>query len=290
MNRDNVKTVLVLGASGKVGRLLRAVWSAQPPQGLRPLYQFRSGPAAPDTAIWAPGDPVQRLGSVDRVIALWGVTSGDADALAQNTRLAITAMQIAQQTGADRVLHCSSVAVYAPADHPLTETDRIAPTNPYGQAKADMERAVLAHAPTGAHPCCLRIGSVAGAESLAASVAAHRTGTSTTPLTLDQFANGHGPERSYIAPSDLAQALAALCRIPLQSLPKALNLAAPQPVTMNQLLTAAQIPFAWRPAPTSARQSAVLDTTRLSTLVPFDQNAGDPDRIVQDWLQWDAAT
>lgn len=277
------KTVLVLGASGRVGRLLRAVWSDRPPQGLRILYQYREDPPPGGDCIrFAPGDPTGPLGHVDAILSLWGVTSGDDQALAANTDLALEAMRIARDTGADRVLHASSIAVYAPSDQPLAEDAPVDPPNAYGAAKAAMEKAVAsASAP---RSCCMRIGSVAGAESLAASVDVYLAETK-TPV-LHRFGSGHGPARSYIAPYDLAKAIVALVHCPRADLPAVLNIGAARPVTMDALLTAANIPFDWRPAPDGARETAVLNTGRLHRITPLPQDDGDPDRIARDWLKW----
>ncbi len=287
MTGQDVKTILVLGASGKVGRLLRAVWSAEPPQGLRVIYQFRNAaPDAADCIRFAPGDPTDNLSPVDTVLSLWGVTSGDAQALAANTDLALEAMRIARATGADRVLHASSIAVYAPSDTPLGEDNPVGAPNAYGAAKADMETAIRSE--TCPRSCSLRIGSVAGAESLAASVDTYQAAASKTPLILHRFASGHGPARSYIAPSDLARAIAALALCPLDDLPEAVNIGAARPVTMDALLQAAGIPFDWQPAPEGAREIAVLNTSRLHRLAPLPRDDGDPDHIVRDWLHWRA--
>lgn len=285
MTGQDEKTVLVLGASGKVGRLLRAVWSDRPPQGLRILYQFRTDPPpGPDCIRFAPGDPVDRLGHVDAILSLWGVTAGDEKALSSNTDLGLEAMRIARATGADRVLHSSSIAVYAPSDGALTEDDTIDAPNPYGTAKAAMETAVQSDADP--RSCCLRIGSVAGAESLAASTDTYLA-ENRIP-TLHRFVSGHGPARSYIAPSDLARAIETLMRCPLADLPEALNVGAAQPVTMDALLTAAGVPFDWQPAPDGARETAVLNTDRLHRLAPLPRDDGDPEHIARDWMKWRA--
>ncbi len=287
MTVQDTKTVLVLGASGKVGRLLRAIWTAEPPAGLRVIYQFReTPPESPNCIRFTPGDPAGGLGRIDAILSLWGVTSGDDRALAANTDLALEAMRIARATGADRVLHASSIAVYAPSDAPLGENDPTGAINPYGAAKAAMETAVRSESDP--RSCCLRIGSVAGAESLAASVDTYLAAKAKTPPTLHRFASGQGPARSYIAPSDLAGSIEALLRCPLAQLPEVLNVGASQPVTMDALLTAAGIPFEWQPAPKGAREIAVLNTERLHRITAQRHDDGDPGRIVADWLKWKA--
>ena len=282
-----MKTLLVLGASGKVGRLLRSIWSAHPPTGLRVLYQFRD--AVPnDTGClrFAPGEPVETLGPIDAVLALWGATAGSDAALAVNSDLALEAMRIARAGGADRVLHSSSIAVYAPSDRPLSENDLIAAPNAYGVAKSMMETVVRSDADP--RSCALRIGSVAGAESLAASVDTYLAAKNKTPLNLHRFSSGKGPVRSYIAPSDLAQIIETLALRPLGEIPDSLNIGSARPVTMDALLTATDIPFDWKPAPDGAREYAVLNTDRLHELVALPATDSDPARIVRDWLTWRA--
>ncbi|CUH64824.1 NAD dependent epimerase/dehydratase family protein [Thalassovita gelatinovora] len=287
MTGQRTKTLLVLGASGKVGRLLHAIWSAHPPSGLRVLYQFRNATSDDaDCVQFSLGDPVGRIGPVDAVLSLWGVTSGDNNTLAMNSELANEAMRIARATGADRVLHSSSIAVYAPSDRPLNETDPVAAPNAYGVAKSAMENAV--RSVTGPRSCALRIGSVAGAESLATSVDAYLAASAKAPLSLHRFRSGHGPARSYIAPSDLAQVVEALTLCPIGDLPGILNVGSAKPVTMDALLTAADIPFDWQPAPIGAREYAVLNTDRLHDLVPLPKADSDPARITRDWLKWRA--
>lgn len=268
------KRILVLGTSGRVGRLVRMAWDRQPPQA-QLILQSRHGPGVH----WQPGQP-NPFGMVDAVIALWGVTPGRNADLSQNTALALAAQQIAQDCGAGRVLHCSSIAVYAPKVGPLTETDPTGDVNPYGSAKRKMEHA-LATAP-GPARTVLRIGSVAGAESLAAAI---RQGWSDTPqpVTLDRFADGKGPARSYIAPSDLARVLVQLAGHP-GPLPEVLNVGAPAPVHMESLLGAAQHPFVWQEAPPTARQYATMDCTKLAELTGLDMSAADPAHIMHDWL------
>lgn len=276
------KNLLVLGASGRVGTLLRAVWDQASPRNTRILYQYRdiSDRTDPQSIGFCPGDDPEIFGTLDAVISLWGNISNDAAALLANTTLALEAQRIADCCQAGRVLHASSIAVYAPNPAPLEETDLIAAAAPYGQAKAAMEAALLSH--QNPPNCCLRIGSVAGAESLAAALA----NPSGQPMILDQFENGSGPSRSYIAPSDLADVLAQLCDLDLALLPAALNLGAPKPVTMDQLLLASGAAFSWRPAPETARQIAVLDTTLLCRLVTFAAKASDPNWITADWHRW----
>lgn len=267
------KRILVLGSTGRVGRLLQLVWAQNPPKDVELLLQSRDGSGI----CWQPGQEVP-FGAVDAVISLWGVTHG-AD-LERNTELALAAQAVGAQCGAARVLHCSSVAVYAPKDGALQENDPTVPTNPYGQAKLAMEQALTQA--DGPQAVCLRIGSVAGAESLAANMRKGWDGAAET-LTLDRFPDGKGPARSYIAPSDLARALMVLATA--STLPSRINVGATEPVFMEDLLNAAQHPMQWRKAPEQARQYAVMDCTRLAELVDLPLAASMPDHIIRDWMK-----
>ena len=270
------KRILVLGSTGRVGRLLRLAWDQNPPEGVELILQSRDVSGVK----WQSGQP-NPFGRVDAVIALWGVTHGDPDALAMNATLALAAQDIATECKATRVLHCSSIAVYAPSPAALREDDPTQPTNPYGQAKLRMEHSLQTAA--GPSPTCLRIGSVVGAESLAASIRQGWEGGAPV-VTLDQFEDGKGPARSYIAPSDLARIMIALA-LHDGVLPFALNVGAPKPVFMEDFLAAAGHPMAWRNAPDGARQYAVLSCDRLKSLVDLPAGMSDPAHLVQDWLR-----
>ncbi|WP_232796406.1 NAD-dependent epimerase/dehydratase family protein [Roseovarius salinarum] len=212
---------------------------------------------------------MHELPRCDTVIALWGRTAGTPEHLADNTVLAHVARDIARARGARRVLHFSSMAVYGPGTD-WKETDAPAPAADYARAKRAMEQAVAEFADDGIAHCCLRMGNLAGADSLAAAMSGRAR------VTLDRFAEGTGPERSYLCPADLARALAALAALPHEALPGLLNLAAPTPVAMENILEAADQSFAWRPAPDGAVQRLTMDTTRLRGLLPGLELSSEP--------------
>ena len=268
MNADPQKRLLVLGATGAVGTLLRQVWSIDPPEHTHVIWQART--AQPGMIPFRPGAATDVFGKVDTVLSLWG---GPTD-LPANRTLAIEAQRIGSETGADRVLHASSIAAYLPQISALREEDPLGNSNAYGMAKTEMEHAVQV-AP-GPRRCCLRLGSVAGAESLARALAEDNL------IRLHQFASGHGPLRSYIAPADLAKVVLGLTHLPLNDLPQALNVGAPHPVRMEALLATANRAFHWSPAPDTARETAILDTSLLQSLVPLAPNSADPAAIVAD--------
>ncbi len=272
-----------MGATGAVGGALHAAWADAAPAGLRPLWQSRRD-AAPGWLRWAPLDgPRPDLPPLEAVVVLSGVTPGADAPLSDNAALALAGLEAAAAAGARHVFLASSQAVYAPAGRPLTESDPIAPPTPYGMAKAEMEDAAArwrdAAGPAAPGVTCLRIGNVAGADMLGRRMAAG------LPVTLDRFADGCGPERSYIGAGGFARVLESLLEAALagRELPFALNLAAPRPVAMEGLLRAWGCDWTWRRAPAGARQSVTLDVgplCRLHRFGPRDSAAG---QMVAEW-------
>ena len=272
---------LILGASGEIGRSLARVWAMAAPGAGPGLWQHRPGAVAPPDVpslcwnILTEAPPALPAG-LSGIVVLAGVTSGDAAALALNTRLAEAGLALARAHGIGRVLLASSQAVYGAHPGPARENSLCAPLSAYGAAKLAMEQA-LAGAP---EVTALRIGNYAGSGAL---FHAARKG----PVSLDQFPDGRSPLRSYIGPVSLARVLAALLAHPgalaqvlppvlLPVLPPALNVALPGGVDMAALLQAAALPFTLRPAPATALAEAVMDVTALQALVPLPAAAAAP--------------
>ncbi|MEL6646086.1 MAG: NAD(P)-dependent oxidoreductase [Pseudomonadota bacterium] len=249
--------VIVLGGSGRIGRFLAKAWARSAPD-FEVLWQSRTGD---DDLTWDITSPPPAA-SADAVLCLAGVTppyvQRTGTLMSDNVSLGVAAVEAALKWRARRVLLASSAAVYGPGDGLLPEDAPLNPINDYGAAKVEMERAVAGLAPP--EVCCLRIGNVAGVDALLGQ-SQHRN------ITLDRFATGHGPERSYIGPLGIARVFEALLTTDT-ALPKALNIAAPAPVYMEELLAAADIPFVWQSAPKTAVPSVVLDTRALEHIAP----------------------
>ena len=265
--------VLVLGASGRLGRMLQRQWRDA---WLQPLWQTRRDAGIAEAQVFDPlGDPAQiarRLGPVDVVIGLAGVTPGRGD-LALNTDLARAACAIGAATGARRVFASSSAAVYGRPESPVAEDAALRPETPYGHAKAEMEATLRCAAPCPV--TVLRIGNVAGADALLDQPGAARC--------LDRFADGQGPRRAYIGPRAFADVLASLAHRATEgdALPDTLNLAQPGTVAMADLCHAAGLTVTWRPAPPEALPELALDLGRLARLMPLPEAT--PASIVADW-------
>lgn len=277
---------LVLGASGRIGHGFQHLAQAGVWPGPLPLWQVRPGPAQQqpqpqpqhDSLFWdilqsPPPDP----GPLSAIFALAGPTRGD---LSLTTDLALAAIDMALQYGPCPVLIASSSAVYGPQAGAAAEDAVPAPVSAYGQAKLAMEQAVLARLGSlgqCAPPLCLlRIGNVAGAD---AALLAAQHGA----VTLDRFADGRGPRRSYVGMRDLAVVMTGLARIAAlgQPLPQVLNIGGPWPVEMQALLQAAGVGWTWQTAPATAQHSMTLDTSRLGAVLPGIGLTCDPAALIR---------
>jgi nucleoside-diphosphate-sugar epimerase len=210
------------------------------------------------------------------LVMLAGVVPGEGHDLSHNRMLAEATLAAATRAGITRVLLASSSAVYGPGEH-ITEDAACAPANAYGVAKLEMEAVGRAWRDRGFEVCALRIGNVAGADALLLNVA-----RGAGEITLDVFGDGAGPLRSYIGARTMAQVLATLC-LHEGRLPPALNIAAPDPVTMAALAQAAGASIRPRPAPPTAHQRITLDCTRLAALHAFAPEDVTPGEMVRQW-------
>lgn len=295
---------LILGGNGRIAQLFRRDWAHLLTSGSDLRWQMRrpsGGPAEarasqthPDVRIFSPiEDPaalLQAAQGCDVILCLAGSIAGRGADLQDNWRLAEAALQAAAASGprpatgrCAQVFLASSAAVYGNQPGPLSEGGPLAPATPYGAAKAEMEQRAAALARQLDVPVCmLRIGNIAGLDAI---LGGWRVG-----FTLDQFADGRSPQRSYIGMRCLSRVMAQLLQsalLPptaLPVLPAVLNLAQPQPVEMGDLLWAADLPFATGPAPQAAIAEVSLDVSRLQSLVPAEllpqANAA---QMVREW-------
>jgi nucleoside-diphosphate-sugar epimerase len=282
--------VLVLGSTGRLGSILRNYWRNRPDV-IWQARHFHKGALPFRTE----EDLLHHAGRgklrISAVLALWGVVPGTGQSLHNNTKLALNAMQIASQLGADRVLHCSSAAVYQPSSAPLDEDTSPQPQGAYGHAKLEMEQALRNWRGTfGESPsiCVMRIGNVMGADSLSASMRA-AVGTGQR-IKLDRFANGRAAYRSFLSGADLARCLTALTECPIKELPKIVNLASQQATAMDAVLRHAGLEFEWQDAPPHTNPRVELETARLRTLLDLGPDSATPAHLLADWPWTDVVT
>ena len=266
--------VLVLGAAGRLGRMLAACWPASDDLVLQ-SRRSRPGHLTLDTL--ADPDGLARAAEGARaIVCLAGVTPAHAaatgDRMRLNTDLALAALEAARRSGAGRVFLASSAAVYGRGGAGLHEGMACVPVSTYGEAKQDMERSVRAAAD--GHPVtALRIGNVAGADAI--------LGGWSEVMELDTLADGTTPLRSYIGPATLARVVHRLTMT--SDLPDTLNIAAPGAVAMGALLDAAGLPWRSRPAGPDTIARVVFDTGRLERLFDFTPEDSTAAGMVAEW-------
>jgi len=256
--------LLVTGASGRVGRLLRAALPEARLGGLQILWHGRR-PGPGNQVDWDIGRaPPPDLPPGTPILNLAGQTSGSDEILADNVLSARAVAELALRLAAP-LLHMSTAAVLAPASQDLTEDDVPAPTSAYGRAKLQAEQ-VLSQTLPNEHLTLLRLANLAGADMLFGNI---RAGL---PITLDPIAGQPGgPIRSYVGPATLARILDGLVGrvVKGQALPRVLNLAQPGAVAMADVLMATDMRWSWAPPRTGAIPRVTLSTQRLATLVPL---------------------
>lgn len=279
-------STVVLGASGRIGQVLRRTWPDLLPDAARVLWQARRPqPDAGPSEDWVILDPLAEPGllagalrGAGAVLCLAGSVPGRSADLADNARLALAAIEAAASAGSTppRVFLASSAAVYGGQAGLLREDAAVTPTSPYGRAKREMEQQALARGQELGVPVnILRIGNIAGLDAI---LGGWRPG-----FILDRFADGSSPRRSYIGVQSLAHVLAAL--LICEEVPAVLNIAQPGPVEMAVLLQAAGRAFTKRPAPESAIPEVALDLDLLRrTLGPQAMpDPADPACLAAEW-------
>jgi nucleoside-diphosphate-sugar epimerase len=276
--------ILVLGATGRVGGILRRAWAGSP---VRWQARYAAPPGPAPGSGWAVLDPladpaalVDAARGCAAILCLAGVTPAGAAQgrqMADNTALADAAVRAGAVVGAP-VLLASSAAVYGNRPGVLQETAPLSPVSDYGRAKARMEHhATALGAELGVPVCALRIGNIAGVDAI---LGGWRPG-----FRLDRFADGRTPRRSYVGPVTLARLLAGLIarQHDRGDLPGVLNLAAPGAVEMGALLDAAGLGWSPRPAQDTVIAEVVLDTRRLEHLTDLPDTAGTVQNLVAEW-------
>lgn len=269
---DIFPSILVLGATGRLGRILRAVWHPDWPV----MWSGRSGGDLVCDPLKDPSGFRDAAERADVIVSLAGPAPGGS--LVDEARLQDHAdlARFIVNNARGPVLLASSAAVYGRAGAtgtPLTEGMRLPDDlSSYGAAKRAMEQAARG-------ATSLRIGNVAGVDAI--------LGGWQAGFALDTFPDGSTPRRSYIGPATLAYTLATLC-CDAHALPGRLNVAERGSVEMGALLTAAGLPFARRSATVSTIAEVTLDTARLEDRIPRLSAPVDPEKLVEEW-RWIAA-
>ena len=251
--------LVVLGAGGRLGRLLAPAWPGDVVQHTRHGIDILDRTAL-----------VAALRGARVVLCLAGVTHGADRPMSLNATLAQLTLDAAAAAQCGRVFLMSSAAIYGRQSGLLHEATAPAPLTDYGQSKLRMEQMAAVHS----HPnTVLRLGNVAGADAI--------LGGWTPGYALDALPGGGTPERSYIGPQTLVRVLHTLATV--DDLPPVLNVAAPGAVAMGELLDAAGLVWSRRTPDAGVIAIVTLDTALLSTFIDWQPQDSTAHAMVQEW-------
>ncbi len=268
--------VVLLGASGRLGQILRACWPDSETLISHSRYE-RSGFVAFDQCL-EPEKAIVAMQGAAAVVSLSGITPAHAaqsgDCLTLNVDLGLAAVHAAHAAGVGRVFLSSTAAIYGRAGGVQYEHGPCEPVSEYGRAKLNMERAALSLARELNQPITiLRIGNVAGADAILGS---WRKG-----MQIDQLSDGTTPRRSYIGPETLTRVIHTLTQ--LCDLPDVINIAAPGAIYMGDLLDATDLTWFPRPASNDIIANVELSTKRLERYLDFAPQNGTAVGMVAEW-------
>lgn len=251
--------LIVTGSDGRIGRLVQAHAQITENAGFSPVWTSRKGHAggpAWDMADRAtPKLPVR--GFLLHLAAVLPSRPPGAD-LRGNVDMARAVLAADRAAAFAHVFFLSTVAVYAPQDRAIAETEPADPQNDYGRAKFAAEQ-VLRDG-LGERLTILRLGNLAGADALLGAKGS---------VMLDPVPGGGGPLRSYVGPVALAGVLVRLMALRAGGLdlPAILNLALPGAVDMADLLRAAGRDWRFGPPRAGTVARVEVDVARLAKLV-----------------------
>lgn len=256
--------LVITGAGGRLGRLLRCLWPGALDARLEPVWYARKS-LIPGVFGWDMGrEPTPDLPQGAIILHL----AGSVATLAEYRASTLAIGAAARDSGARHLFVASSGAVYRPQEKENTEETPPDPANAYGEAKLAAEQAAreqVAREQVAAGLTLLRIGNIAGADALLGGNEPGRR------VVLDPVAGQNGPERSYIGPTVLAAVFSRLAALVVEgtALPVLLNVAQPGRIAMGDLLDAAGRDWGFGPPNAAVLPRLTLASDRLATLVPL---------------------
>ena len=242
-----VRPLIVTGAGGRIGRLLRLVWARDAIWLGRAEWDILAGPA-----------PALPRGAL--ILDLAGMTRRSFDL---NPKLADTVGRLAVKLEA-RVIHLSSASVYPGGLGEMDEATQATPSSGYGTSKLAAESVLRGHVKDAT---ILRVGNIAGADAV---LGPRPPGA----IVLDPVPGGlRGPVRSYIGPQVLAGALGHLCDKAVRDdpMPLLMNMSQPGQIDMADLMDAAGLDWTFGPPRAGVLARVVLSTALQSAYLTLPE-------------------
>lgn len=231
MAQSRLPDVLITGATGRVGALLRKAWSISSPLAFCPVWCARTDEGPSNWVFWdMGGDVLPELDPVPRAILHLARSAGMDPDGGRDIHMARQALRLAR-LHAIPLLIASSVAVYGSSAKFVAERAPPRPVTRNGKTKRQLELCLSAADKV----AFLRIGNVVGADAL--------IGARCEGLVLDRAqGSDRGPIRSWIGPRTLAEVLGDLLALAVSGnpLPRQLNIAQEPALAMADLADADQ--------------------------------------------------
>ena len=204
---------------------------------------------------------LNKLGKVDTVVCLAGVSSGTQSELSLNTQLAEASLSLAEDLGANRLFYGSSAAVYGYGEA-LNECDSLHPVSDYGQSKIDAEK-FLSKSKSRVSIISMRMANALFADSITGQL---RLPPQDNSINLDFFPDGKSLLRSYIDPSSLGHILDMLSVIPIPAF-SVLNIASVETIQADYLLNELRVPWVAKRRPHWDGQKITVSTKLLKEML-----------------------
>lgn len=282
-NRPNTATLL-LGASGKVGKMLLASPAFQKER-IVPQYRIAPMRHTNEYCLWEPleisGELPSIFDEIQSIVVMSGATAGTESQLRINEELAERCCSIAHSRGLQKVLLASSSAVYGMSkNRALLESDPLVPANAYGASKARMEKIGLKWRALGLDVCSLRIGNVVGAGSFFSRAQEPQK----KQIVLDTYPNGSGAIRNFIGTNTLGDVIAQLLK-KTSRLPASLNVGMPTPISMDALADAFGIQYQRQCVASSNAQNITLNVEKLAEIYKFPAYEDVGNYLANEWRE-----
>ena len=277
--------ILVLGGSGRIASMMRESWDFKSSLGV--IWQYRKGldhrQLKPHDSVIS-FDPlcytssiVNKLGKIDTVICLAGISSGTQAELSLNARLAEASLSLAEDLGANRLFYCSSAAVYGQGEA-LSERDAPSPISDYGQSKLDAE-IFLRGSKSQVSIISMRMANALFADSITGQL---RLPPQDNSINLDFFPDGKSLRRSYIDSRSLGHIIDLLSVMPMPAF-SVLNIASVEAIQMNDLLNELRVPWLTNHRSYWGGQNITLSTKLLRGMLSNSNMHYLWTRSIADW-------
>lgn len=261
--------ILVLGGSGRIGSMMRESWDLKSPTNViwqyRKVFEYQEHRPLHSVVSFDPisysSSIVNKLGKVDTVVCLAGVSSGTKSELSLNTQLAKASLSLAEDLGANRLFYGSSAAVYGYGEA-LSECDTPQPVSDYGQSKIDAEK-FLSESKSRVSIISMRMANALFADSITGQL---RLPPQDNAIHLDFFPDGKSLLRSYIDPRSLGHIFDMLSVKPIPAY-SVLNIASVEAIQTDHLLNELRVPWVANHRPYWGGQKITISTKLLKEML-----------------------